>query len=189
MASLPGPTDASIPLSQSSSSSASSSRSVTPRNDHLLEHTLVAPHNIADLRRLFFDILQSPDTRVPIELWQAVEPFLENVYAKGKDRGNRLYYSCRWSRSPHETAVPLVKRKKHNASANNAQACPVTSLIGYVEEGQVQFKTKGQLEEWPKHNHTLEWSDQMKLNKAIRDYLAAEVTKGYKPGEILANLQ
>ena len=28
------------------------SRSVTPRNDHLLEHTLVAPHNIADLRRL-----------------------------------------------------------------------------------------------------------------------------------------
>jgi hypothetical protein len=58
-----------------------------------------------------------------------------------------------------------------------------------VKEGQVQFQAKGQLEDWPKHNHSLEWCDQMKLNKAIRDYLAAEVTKGYKPGEILANLQ
>jgi hypothetical protein len=118
-----------------------------------------------------------------------VEPFLENVYAKGKDRGNRLYYSCRWSKGLQETEVPLAKRKKHNASANNAQGCPVTSLIGYVKDGQIQFKVKGQLEEWPKHNHSLEWCDQIKLNKAIRDYLATEVNKGYKPGEILANLQ
>jgi hypothetical protein len=91
MISSPSPIDISIPsLSQSSLS-----RSATPRNDHLLQHTLVAPYNIADLRKLFFDILQSPDIRVPIELWRAVEPFLENVYAKGKARGNRLYYSYR----------------------------------------------------------------------------------------------
>jgi hypothetical protein len=144
MASSPSPTDISIPLSsQSSSSSTSSSRSATPGNDHLLQHTLVAPYNIADLRRLFFSILQSPDTHVPIELWRAVEPFLENVYAKGKDRGNRLYYSCRWSKGPQETEVPLVKREKHNASANNAQGCPVTSLIGHVEDGQVQLRQRG----------------------------------------------
>jgi hypothetical protein len=105
---------------------------------------LVAPYNIADLRRLFFGILQSLDTHVFIELWRAVEPFLENVYAKRKDRENRLYYSCRWSKGPQETEVPLMKRKKHNASANNAQGCAVTSLIGYVEDGQVQFKAKGQ---------------------------------------------
>jgi hypothetical protein len=65
----------------------------------------------------------------------------------------------------------------------------VTSLIGYVEDGQVQFKVKGQPQDWPKHNHSLEWCDRIKLNKAIRDYLATKVTKGYKPGEILANLQ
>jgi hypothetical protein len=64
----------------------------------------------------------------------------------------------------------------------------MTSLISYVEDGQVQFKAKGQLEDWPKHNHFLKWCDQIKLNKAIRDYLATEVTKGYKLGEILANL-
>jgi hypothetical protein len=131
MASSPSPTDTSIlSSSQSSLSSRSGSRSATPRNDHLLQNTLVAPHNIAYLHRQFFDILQSPDTRVPIELWRVVEPFLENVYVKGKDRGNRLYYSCRWSRGLQETEVPLVKRKKYNASANNAQGCPVTSLIG-----------------------------------------------------------
>src|SRR5256885_13419933 len=107
-------------FSQSSSTSRLSSRSVTPRNDHLLRHTLVAPHNIADLQRLFFNILQSPDTCVAIELRRAVEPFLENVYAKRKDLGNRRHYSRRWSKGPQETVVPLVKRKKHNAFANNA---------------------------------------------------------------------
>src|SRR5271163_2013658 len=121
--------------SQSSSSSRSSSRTAEAGNAHLLKSTLVAPDNIAQLRRQFFSILQSPETRVPFHLWQAVYPFLENVYATEKDRGKRLYYSCRWSKAPQGTEVPLNKRKRHNASANNAQGCPVTSLIGWIEDG------------------------------------------------------
>src|SRR6266516_717409 len=186
----PSPTRLSIPSSsQSSSSSRSSSRTAESGNAHLLKNTLVAPDNIAQLRRQFFSILQSPETRVPFHLWQAAYPFLENVYATEKDRGNRLYYSCRWSKASKGTEVPLNKRKRHNASANNAQGCPVTSLIGWVEDGQIQFQGKRPPADWPQHTQTLDWCDQLKINKAIRDYVANEVTKGYKPGEVLANIQ
>ena len=142
------PTCLSIPSSsQSSPSSISSSRTAEPDNAHLLKSTLVAPDNIAQLRRQVFPILQSPGTRVPLHLWQTVYPFLENVYVTEKDRGKRLYYSCRWSKAPQGTEVPLNKRKRHNASPNKAQRCPMTSLIGWVEGGQIQFKAKGPPEE------------------------------------------
>jgi len=78
----------------------SSSRTAEPGNAHLSKSTLVAPDNIAQLRRQFPPTLQSPGTRVPFHLWQAVYPFLENVYATEKNR----YLPGYWGSGPEESS-------------------------------------------------------------------------------------
>jgi hypothetical protein len=55
-----------------------------------------------------------------------------------------------------------------------------------IEEGYIRFEfPKKKPEEWPEHNHSLDWCDRQKINKAVRDALFQEVVKGYEVASIL----
>src|SRR5436305_8410220 len=99
------------PSSQSSSSSYSTTRTTRKKPDEphqqtRLETVLPAPPDIAALRRQYFNILQTPGQGIGYTAWLQLEPCLENVYRKDKDRlqmerEGRIgstYYSCRWSK-------------------------------------------------------------------------------------------
>lgn len=181
------------PSSQSSSSSYSTTRTTRKQPDEQhqqtrLETVLPAPPDIAVLRRQYFNILQTPGKGIGYSAWLQLEPFLENVYRKDKDRVQmgpegpigRIYYSCRWSKKEYTTPVELGKRKRDGATQNKCDKCPVNSLVAVVTAGWVTFEVpKLSPETWPVHNHTLEWCDGKKINKAVRDAMCTEIEKGY----------
>jgi len=180
------------PSSQSSSSIYSSTRSTRNKPDERqqtrLETVLPAPPNIAALWKQYFNILQTPSKGIEYSAWLQLEAFLENVYKKDKDRVQmgpegpigRIYYSCRWSKEKYTSPIELGKRKRDGATQNKCDKCPVNSLVAVVTAGWVTFEVpKLSPESWPAHNHTLEWCDGKKINKAVRDAVCAEIEKGY----------
>jgi hypothetical protein len=81
--------------------------------------------------------------------------------------------------------LAIGDRKRLRASQKKAIHCPVTSLVAVIEDSYIRFEfPKKNPEEWPEHNHSLDWCDTQKINKAIRDALFQEVIKGYKVASI-----
>ncbi|KAJ5731049.1 uncharacterized protein N7483_005557 [Penicillium malachiteum] len=155
------------------------------------------PPNLLQIRRLLFEC------KDPIEISQAefetYWPFIDNVWVKQRSNASKEghcttdYYMCRLRRATHrpsETRPPLPEgkrtRKKRSREGGicNFQI-KVVRFEGAYSAVKI-FRTPGSD---TAHTHDLDYSDRVKRNSGVMEFVRREAVKGYLPSSIYAKFQ
>ncbi|KAJ5225147.1 hypothetical protein N7468_006372 [Penicillium chermesinum] len=154
------------------------------------------PPNVSRIRKLLFDC--KDPFEISHEEFETYWPFIDNVWIKQRSHTNKEghcttdYYMCRLRRPTHRPSesrpLPEGKRTRKKRSREGG-ACNVQIKVARSEGAYSTVtisKTRGSSSS---HTHDLDYSDNLKRNSALMEFIWKEAIKGYLPSSIFAKFQ
>lgn len=135
------------------------------------------PHESPPLSAARFFVMDTP-MRFPRDEFDALVPFLDNIFTINHVRGQVAYFRCRLHRKvPHKSTVSEDKRQRARTSSK-PQACPWRLKVTRDDSSVVYIRLgEG-------HNHDYA-AVQIKTTSAARELVAQQVCKGYTAQDTL----
>ena len=148
------------------------------------------PADIGVMRQRLFQLAE------PVVLsqadWEIYWPFVDNVYAyrdkrpEKKDGSQLSYWQCRLHRKSWQGSRHAGVRQRHKGSRQG-------SVCNFVVHVTRRLGGSYEIRRAPKHSnthsHSLDESDAVKINSALRRQCQEQVTKGVNPAHIVTVLQ
>ncbi|MCJ1287665.1 hypothetical protein MMC26_007017 [Xylographa opegraphella] len=137
------------------------------------------PADIAALRMRLF--LVKEEVIMPREQWDAVWPYVDNIWVKNKTRPSKdgstiKYFLCRKHASESYVSKVEPGSRKRQRAAQDPLGCGMR--IKTVTNAS--YVTATRTGEWQSHCHELELLDHQKKNSGIMKLAAREASRGYK---------
>ncbi|KAJ6084446.1 hypothetical protein N7486_011246 [Penicillium sp. IBT 16267x] len=155
------------------------------------------PPNLSRIRRLLFEC--NDPIEITQEEFETYWPFIDNVWVKQRSNASKEglctsdYYMCRLRRPTHrpsETRPPLPEGKRpRKKRSREGGTCNFQIKVVRFEGAYSAVTISRTPGSDSTHTHDLDYSDRVKRNSGVMEFVRRESVKGYLPSSIYAKFQ